>query len=51
MEGRYWIALFKEGGESAGVERELARHSRLDESMVKIQAKRRHVSEPHRDAV
>jgi hypothetical protein len=25
MEDRYWIALFKEGGESAGVDRELAR--------------------------
>jgi hypothetical protein len=23
--GRYWIALFNEGGESAGVQRELAR--------------------------
>jgi hypothetical protein len=29
-ERRYWIALFNEGGESAGVERELARHDRLD---------------------
>lgn len=24
--GRYWIVLFNEGGEIAGVERELARH-------------------------
>ena len=23
--GRYWVALFNEGGENAGVERELAR--------------------------
>ena len=30
MEDRYWIALFKEGGESAGVERELAREHVID---------------------
>ena len=30
MEDRYWIALFKEGGESAGVERELAREQVLN---------------------
>ena len=30
MEDRYWIALFKEGGESAGVERELAREHVLN---------------------
>ena len=24
--GRYWVALFNEGGENAGVERELARY-------------------------
>ncbi|MGO9397653.1 MAG: hypothetical protein ACLP19_07380 [Xanthobacteraceae bacterium] len=29
------IALFKEGGESGGVERELARHWRLDEARLK----------------
>jgi hypothetical protein len=29
MEDRYWIALFKEGDESAGVERELARENVL----------------------
>jgi hypothetical protein len=29
-ERRYWIALFNKGGESAGVERELGRHARLD---------------------
>jgi hypothetical protein len=29
MENRYWIALFKEGGESAGVARELAREHLL----------------------
>ena len=29
-EGRYWIAVFKKGGESAGVERELLRHDQLD---------------------
>ena len=30
MEDRYWVALFKEGGESGGVERELARGQQLD---------------------
>ena len=30
--GRYWIVLFNEGGDIAGVERELARHWRLDEA-------------------
>ena len=30
MEDRYWIALFKEGGESAGVDRELAREHVLN---------------------
>ena len=29
-QGRYWIALFKKGGESTGVEHELARHDELD---------------------
>ena len=29
-QGRYWIALFKKGGESAGVEHELARHDEFD---------------------
>ena len=29
-QGRYWIALFKKGGESAGVEHELARHDESD---------------------
>jgi hypothetical protein len=29
-ECRYWVALFKKGRESAGIERELARHNRLD---------------------
>jgi hypothetical protein len=33
--GRYWVALFNEGGESAGVERELARCWRLDEARSK----------------
>ena len=32
---RYWVALFNEGGESAGVERELARCWRLDEARSK----------------
>ncbi len=27
--GRYWVALFNEGGESAGIERELARCARV----------------------
>jgi hypothetical protein len=35
-EGRYWIALFHKGGESAGVERELARCSLLDEGWSKF---------------
>ena len=29
-QGRYWVALFDWGGESAGVERELARKPRLE---------------------
>ena len=29
-QGRYWLALFNRGGESAGVERELAREPRLE---------------------
>jgi hypothetical protein len=29
-EGRYWIALFNEGGDTAGVQRELARCDRLE---------------------
>jgi hypothetical protein len=29
-QGRYWIALFKKGGESAGIERQLARHDEFD---------------------
>jgi hypothetical protein len=29
-EGRYWVVLFNRGGESAGVERELAREPRLE---------------------
>ena len=33
--GRYWVALFNEGGESAGVERELARCWRLDKARSK----------------
>ena len=33
--GRYWVALFKEGGEWAGVEHELVRHWRLDEARSK----------------
>jgi hypothetical protein len=28
-QGRYWIALFGEAGERAGIERELARHKEL----------------------
>jgi hypothetical protein len=32
IHGRYWIALFKEGGESMGVERELGRYSGVDEA-------------------
>jgi hypothetical protein len=35
MENRYWVALFKEGGEYAGVERELAREHRLDAARSK----------------
>jgi hypothetical protein len=27
---RYWVALFNSGGESAGIERELAREPRLE---------------------
>ena len=34
-QGRYWVALFKEGGEWAGAERELARHWWLDEARSK----------------
>jgi hypothetical protein len=34
-EYRYWVALFREGGESAGVERQLARCSLLDEARSK----------------
>lgn len=33
--GRYWVALFNNGGESAGVERELARDWRLDKARSK----------------
>jgi len=29
-QGRYWVALFNRGGESAGVEREVAREPRLE---------------------
>ena len=29
-EGRYWIALFNEGGETAGIQREVARYKRQD---------------------
>jgi hypothetical protein len=34
-QGRYWIALFNEEGERAGVERELARCDRLDGARMK----------------
>ena len=34
-EGRYWIALFNEDGERAGIERELARCDRLDLAHLK----------------
>jgi hypothetical protein len=33
--GRYWVALFKEGGESAGVEHELSRDWQLNEARSK----------------
>ena len=36
-EGRYWIALFNEGGEAAGVQREVARYKRQDLAKVKYQ--------------
>jgi hypothetical protein len=36
-EGRYWIALFKEGGEGAGIERELGRDDRLDVARSKYE--------------
>jgi hypothetical protein len=32
---RYWVALFNEGGESAGVQRELARCSQREEAHLK----------------
>jgi hypothetical protein len=34
-DGRYWVALFNEGGEHAGVERELARCSQREEAHLK----------------
>ena len=34
---RYWIVLFNEGGEPAGVQRELARCDRLDLARWKYQ--------------
>ena len=46
-EGGYWVALFNRGGESAGVERELAARS----CPIKVQRKCRQVSEPGHDAV
>ena len=50
--GRYWVALFNEGGENAGIERELARHWRLDEARSKYkQSAANHISEPTCDAV
>ena len=36
-EGRYWIALFNEGGETAGVQREVARYKRRDLARLKYQ--------------
>ena len=36
-EGRYWIALFNEGGEGAGIERELVRDDRLDVARSKYE--------------
>jgi hypothetical protein len=36
-EGRYWIALFKEGGEGAGIEHELGRDDRLDVARSKYE--------------
>ena len=36
MEGnRYWVALFNEGGERAGVQRELVRCSQREEAYLK----------------
>jgi hypothetical protein len=35
MENRYLVALFKEGGASSGVERELARGNQLDIALAK----------------
>jgi hypothetical protein len=36
-QGRYWIALFGEAGEHAGIERELARHSELKTAHSRFQ--------------
>ena len=36
-EGRYWIALFNEGGETAGIQREVARYKRQDLARLKYQ--------------
>jgi hypothetical protein len=42
----YWVALFNEGGETAGVEREVGRYGQIEEAWTSY--KRTAVSYPHR---